>query len=112
MIRRAVADDLGARLPAGAIASANEPAGAEPQRRLYIDVQEFTGDAHGAVTLRAAWLLVTPNAASARGTEDVAVEASDGTADALAAAMSRALAGLSERMAAALAAHVDSEKSE
>jgi hypothetical protein len=112
MIRRVLADDLAARLPAGAIASANEPAGAEPQRRLYIDVQEFTGDAHGAVTLRAAWLLVTPNAASARGTEDVAVEASDGTADALAAAMSRALAGLSERMAAALAAHVDSEKSE
>ena len=40
-----------------------------------------------------------------------AVEASDATADALAAAMSRALAELAGRVAAALATHVDSEKS-
>jgi uncharacterized lipoprotein YmbA len=111
MIWRVLAEDLAARLPAGAIASANEPAAAEPHRRLYIDVQEFTGDARGAVVLRAKWLLATPNAASERGTEEVAVEASDATADALAAAMSRALAELAGRVAAALATHVDSEKS-
>jgi|SRR5580700_1348942 uncharacterized lipoprotein YmbA len=112
MIWRVLADDLAARLPAGAVATANEPAGAEPHRRLYIDVQEFAGDARGAVTLRATWLLTTPNAASERGTEEVALGASDATADSLAAAMSRALAGLSDRIAAALATHVASEKSE
>jgi uncharacterized lipoprotein YmbA len=112
MIQRVIADDLAARFPAGAMASANEPVAAEPHRLLYVDVQEFTGDTHGAVTLRAAWLLVTPNAASERGTAEVAVEASDATADALVAAMSRALAGLAGRMTATLATHVDSEKSE
>jgi uncharacterized lipoprotein YmbA len=112
MIQRVVADDLAARLPAGAIASVNEPAGAEPRRRLYLDVQEFAGDAHGAVTLRAAWLVVTPNAGSERGSERVAVDATDATADALVVAMSRALAELGGRMAASIATHVDSEKSE
>jgi uncharacterized lipoprotein YmbA len=112
MIQRVVADDLAARLPAGAIVSVNEPAGAEPHRRLYLDVQEFAGDAHGTVTLRAAWLVVTPTAGSERGSEQVAVDATDATADALVVAMSRALAELGGRMAASIATHVDSEKSE
>ena len=90
MIRRVVADDLAARVSPGAIASVNEPAAGEPRRHLYIGVQEFAGDEHGAVTLHAAWLLQTPNAASQRGSEEVAVTASDATADALAAAMSGA----------------------
>jgi uncharacterized lipoprotein YmbA len=112
MIRRVVADDLAARVSPGAIASVNEPAAGEPRRHLYIGVQEFAGDEHGAVTLHAAWLLQTPNAASQRGSEEVAVTASDATADALAAAMSGALAAFADRIAAALAAHADSAKSE
>jgi uncharacterized lipoprotein YmbA len=112
MIRRVVADDLAARCSPGTMASVNEPAAGDPRRHLYIDVQEFSGDEHGAVRLHAAWLLQTPNAASQRGTEEVAVEASDATADALAAAMSRALAGFADRIAAALTAHSESEKSE
>lgn len=112
MIRRVVAADLAARFPAGMIASANEPAVGEPRRHLYIDVQEFAGDEHGRVTLRAGWLLQTANAPSVRGTEEVQVGAGDATSDALAAAMSRALADLTERIAAALAPHLASEKSE
>jgi hypothetical protein len=112
MVRHVVADDLAARLSPGAIASVNEPAAAEPRRHLYIGVQEFSGDEHGAVTLHAQWLLQTPKAASQRGSEEVAVTASDATADALAAAMSGALAALADRIAATLAAHADGAKSE
>jgi uncharacterized lipoprotein YmbA len=112
MIRRVIGGDLTARLAAGAMASDNEPASGEPRRHLYIDVQEFTGDERGAVTLHAAWLMQTPNAGSQRGTEEINVEASDATADALAAAMSRALADFTDRIAAALAPHAGSEKSE
>lgn len=112
MIRRVVADDLAARFAPGTMASVNEPAIGDPRRHLYIDVQEFSGDEHSTVTLHAAWLLQTPNAASLRGTEEVAVEAGNATADALAAAMSRALAGFADRIAMALAAHSAREKSE
>jgi len=112
MIRRVVAADLAARFAPGALASANEPAVGEPRRHLYIDIQEFAGDERGAVKLQASWLLQTPNAASVRGVENVAVEASDVTADALAAAMSRALAGLCDRIAATLGSHPEGAKSE
>lgn len=112
MIRRVIAGDLAARFAPGTMASANEPAAAEPRRHLYIDVQEFASDEHGAVTLHAAWLLQTPNAASVRGTEEVAVAANSATADAAAAAMSRALAGLADQIAVALAAQGDPRKSE
>jgi len=112
MIRRVVTADLAARFAPGTMASANEPAVGEPRRHLYIDIQEFNGDARGAVKLHAVWLLQTPDAASARGTEDVAIEAGDGTADSLATAMSRALAELSDRIAVALAPQSGGAKSE
>jgi uncharacterized protein len=111
MIRRVISGDLTARLAAGAMASENEPAAGEPRRHLYIDVQEFTGDEHGAVTLHATWLIQTPNAPSQRGTEEIKVEARDASADALAAAMSRALADFADRIATALAPQAGSEKS-
>jgi hypothetical protein len=110
MIRRVVASDLAARFAPGTMASANEPAAGDPRRHLFIDVQEFASDEHGAVTLHAAWLLQTPNASSMRGTEAVAVEAGNATADAVAAAMSRALADFADRIAAALAVHSEPEK--
>ena len=112
MIRRVTAADLATRFPPGMIASANEPAIGEPRRHLYIDVQEFSGDEHGRVMLRAAWLVQTANAPSVRALEDLQVGAVDATADALAAAMSRALADLTDRIAAALAPHLATEKSE
>jgi uncharacterized protein len=112
MIRHVVAADLAARLAPGAVASANEPAVGEPRRRLYIDIPLFAADERGAVKLQAAWLVQSPNSASLRGTEEIAIEASDASADALAAAMSRALAGLCDRIAVALASHLDGAKSE
>jgi uncharacterized lipoprotein YmbA len=114
MIQRVLADDLTVRLPVGSVASVNEPASGEPRRHLYIDVQEFAGDEHGAVTLQAAWLLQTPDAPSRRGTDAVAATASDATADALAAAMSRALAAFADRITVGLALedHAEGAKSE
>jgi uncharacterized lipoprotein YmbA len=112
MIRRVVAADLAARLGAGMMASINEPAVGEPRRHLYIDLQEFAGDAHDAIKLQAAWLLQSPSAAAMRGTEDLTVEARDASSDALAAAMSQALAALSDRITSGLAPHLESEKSE
>jgi uncharacterized protein len=112
MIRRVVAADLAARLAPGMMASINEPAVGEARRRLFIDIQEFAAGEHGAVKLQAAWLLETPDAAAARGTEDVGIEAADTSADALAAAMSRALAALSDRIASQLAPQPANEKSE
>jgi uncharacterized protein len=112
MIRRVVTADLAARLAPGTMASNNEPAVGEARRRLFIDIQEFAADEHGAVKLQAAWLLQTPSAAAARGNEDLGVEAADTSADALAAAMSRALAALSDRIASQLAPQPAREKSE
>jgi uncharacterized lipoprotein YmbA len=112
MIRTVVTADLAARLAVGSVAGANEPAVGEPRRQLYIDIQEFAGDERGAVKLRAAWLLQTPSMASQRGDADVAAQASDAGADALAAAMSHALADLSARIAATIAPQPASAKSE
>ena len=112
MMRRVVAGDLAARLPAGTVASANEPAAGEARQQLYIDVEEFSGDEHGAVTLRAGWLLLTPNAASLRGAAQIKVEAAAATIDALPPAMSRAIADLSDRIAAAMGPQPEPAKSE
>jgi uncharacterized lipoprotein YmbA len=102
MMRRVVTADLAARLPPGTIASVNEPAVGEERQHLYIDVQEFSADESGAVTLNAGWLLVTPNAASVRGAAQIRVDATDAAVRALPPAMSRALANLSDRIAAAM----------
>jgi uncharacterized lipoprotein YmbA len=112
MIRRVITGDLAARFAPETMASANEPTIGEPRRHLYIDVQEFSADEHGAVTLHAAWLLQTPNAASLRGAEEITVEAGNVTGDAVAAAMSRALAGFADRIVAALAVQAVGKKSE
>ena len=105
-------EEIAARLAPGTVASANEPAVGEPRRRLYIDIQLFAGDERGAVKLQAAWLVQTPNSANLRATEEIAIEASDASADALAAAMSRALAGLCDRLAIELGSHLDGARSE
>jgi uncharacterized protein len=102
MIQRVVTEDLAARLPAGSVASINEPAAHQQHRHLYLDIQEFAADERGAVKLRAAWLLQSPSTADLRGSEELSINANDPGADALAAAMSGALGVLADRLAAAL----------
>jgi uncharacterized lipoprotein YmbA len=103
MIRRIVSEDLAARLAPGSVASANEPVG-DQQRRLYLDIQDFAGNERGTVNLRTAWLLKAPDGAESRGVEAVSADANDASADALAAAMSRALGLLADRLSVMLSA--------
>ena len=97
MIRRTLADDLRARVPA---------ATGEPDA-LYVDIEEFIGGADCTVTLRAAWNIRPPKAteSSKRGYENVHIAATGGAGScqvsALPQAMSRALAELADRIASA-----------
>ena len=109
-IRRIVSDDLSTRLPAHWVSDPNEPASAEPRRLLSITIAEFYGDETCAVTLRANWTLRNsnagsePNAGSEQGTEQVQIPGIGPCVGALPAAMSRALAVLSDRLAAVIVA--------
>ena len=96
LIRRTLSADLQSRVPAGA---------GDPDQ-LSVEIEEFIGGADCAVILRAAWSL-KPSTATAqliRGYETLRVEPT-GTCEvsALPAAMSRALAELSNRVASARA---------
>jgi uncharacterized lipoprotein YmbA len=102
MIRRVLSADLAARLPEQMVADPNEPALGERRRLLSVDILEFYGDASCAVTLRAGWVIKQPAAPSVRGTEEAHVP-SNGCDGALPATMSRALAQLSDRIAASVA---------
>jgi uncharacterized lipoprotein YmbA len=101
-ILRVLSADLAARLPAGTVVSAADSAGTS--RALSVDIQEFSGDASCAVTLRAAWFLTPTAGTSAQGTADVRVPASGACAtSSLPATMSEALAQLSDQIAASIA---------
>jgi uncharacterized lipoprotein YmbA len=105
MIRRVLSDNLTARLPPNTVADPYEPTLGERRQSLSVDIQEFYGDSGCAVTLRAAWVLKQPDLESIRGSEEVRAPAGTDCAGAgaLPAAMSQALAQLSDRIAAAIA---------
>jgi uncharacterized lipoprotein YmbA len=101
MIQRVLAADLQARSGAS---SATSPAALAT---LSVDIEEFIGDATCAVTLRAAWELKPAGANATRsssGRESIQLAAPASATCAvgtLPAAMSQALAQLSERILAA-----------
>ncbi len=102
-IRRVLSDDLSARLPPGLVTDPNEPATTEPRRLLTVAIAEFYGDDSCTVSLRASWSMTNPHAATQRGSEHVELPASASCPGELPAAMSRALALLSDRLAALIA---------
>jgi uncharacterized lipoprotein YmbA len=104
-IRRVLSGNLAARLPPNMVVNPYEPSIGEKRQSLSVDIGEFYGDTSCAVTLRAAWMLKQPDARSAHGAEEVRIPASGDCKDStgLPAAMSQALAQLSDRIAAALA---------
>jgi uncharacterized lipoprotein YmbA len=102
-IRRALSDDLAARLPAGLVADPNEPATRDPRRTLSVSIGQFSADENCAVTLTASWSLQRPGAAAQSGDERIQQSSSGACPAALPAAMSQALATLAERLAAILA---------
>jgi uncharacterized protein len=103
-VRRVVSDDLSARLPPNLVADPNEPATNEPRRLLSIAIAEFYSDGSCAATLRASWTLSSPKGHSERRAEQLQVPASEPCAGSVPAAMSFALAALSDRLAAVIAA--------
>jgi uncharacterized lipoprotein YmbA len=103
MMRRVLADDLAARLPAGVMlveSSAKPPPGVT----ITLDVSRFDADETGAVTLAARWEAIGRNGASLGAPrESTIVEpGSEKDAAAVAATMSRAIAALAARIATGL----------
>jgi uncharacterized lipoprotein YmbA len=111
MIRRVLAADLAARLPANAVADTNESTGGERMQTLSVDIQELYADPGCSVALRVTWVLTPPQPVQGKGvpgkkaTEDTQVPSSGpcSAADAVPQLMSRALGLLSDRIAAAVA---------
>lgn len=107
-IRRILSDDLAARLPSQLVADPNEPANNEPRRLLSLAIAQFDVDESCAVKLRADWSLRSPGAGARRGFEVIQVAGGQLCGDAIAAAMSHALAELADRLASVIAAIPDS----
>jgi uncharacterized lipoprotein YmbA len=105
-IRRVLSNDLAARLPADAVANPNEPAIGEKRQSLAVDISEFYGDPTCTVTLRAAWTLKQSDSQSLHGNEEAKASPQGACTDAgtIPQGMSRALAQLGDRIAAAVAA--------
>ncbi len=102
LIRRALSDDLSARLPPGSVLAPGDPTPARGLRILTVSIDQFGGDTAGHVVLRASWFLTrsgeTPTGRPHR--EQIEVDAGAGTPRAVVPAMSRALATLADRIAA------------
>jgi len=104
MMTRVLFSDLTARLPTGAVADPNAPTGAEQRQVLSVDVLEFYSTGGCAVRLRATWTLRQPDKRTSQTNEDIRLpsgESCSGTAS-VPVQMSRALAQLSDRIAAGI----------
>jgi uncharacterized lipoprotein YmbA len=102
MMRRTLAQDLMARLPAGSFAppGAPKPPGA---RALVVTVLQLTADAGGKVDMQANWSLIPDGASNAGASRNLDLSASSGPGpEGQAAGMSRILADLAGRIAAGL----------
>jgi uncharacterized lipoprotein YmbA len=103
MVRRLLADDLAARLPAGSslVESAAKP---PPGITLAVEISRFDADESGTVTLAARWEALGPNGRPlGPPRESTIVEPGAGSgAAAVASTMSRAVSDLAARIAAGL----------
>jgi uncharacterized protein len=103
MVRRVLADDLAARLPAGVslIESSAKP---PPGVTIAVEVSRFDADEAGNVTLTARWEALGPTGRPLGPPREstIAEPGSGRDAPAVATTMSRAVAALSARIAAGL----------
>lgn len=106
MILRVLSADLAARMPGVRVAGASDRTADDRTRALSVDIQEFSGDTTCAVVLRATWMLKMPNGPGVPGTANIRTQPSGAcSVGALPAAMSNALAQMSDGIVAALSAH-------
>ncbi len=106
MVQRVLAADLAARLPQSQVLAPGDPAPPGGVRTVTVNARRFDSDAAGKVTLDAGWALLsgTPPMPVRRGHETITVQASAPAAGPEAAAMSRALAELADRIVHAIVA--------
>lgn len=100
MIRRVLSTDLRARLPAG-IALIDNDSAASADVTVAIDIARFDADKAGRVTLEAGWEKLDKNGRVFGGPSAAKIVEPGAGADtaAVAATMSRAVAGLADRIA-------------
>ncbi|APA88495.1 PqiC family protein [Paraburkholderia sprentiae WSM5005] len=106
MMRRTLAQDLLTRLPAGAFVVPDAPA-PPGTRTLVVTVLNATADASGTLTLQAEWTLLAGHADQATLRQQVTLDSAiNGQgAPAQAAALSRVLGKLADRIAASVVTH-------
>jgi uncharacterized lipoprotein YmbA len=106
MMRRTLAQDLLTRLPAGSFVLPEAPAPAGT-RTLVVTVLSASADASGTLTLQAEWTLLSGHSDQAPLRQQVTLDSAISGPDALAqaAALSRVLGDLADRIAATVVAH-------
>jgi uncharacterized lipoprotein YmbA len=100
-VRRTLTEDLQQRLPAGTVLAAGDPA-PPGARTITLNVQQFVADPNGQVTLEADWSLHGGKGTSSVRHVAFQVASAGPGGDAVATAMSRALADLADRITAEL----------
>jgi len=105
MMRRALAQDLLTRLPAGSFVLPDAPA-PDGTRGIVVTVLDLRADPSGRLTLEGSWALTAGQPAKAVLTQDVSLSEpmASGDSNAIADALSRALGHLADRIAVSLAA--------
>ncbi|MGF6811835.1 putative lipoprotein YmbA [Paraburkholderia sp. Clong3] len=106
MMRKTLAQDLLTRLPAGSFVVPDAPA-PPGTRRLVVTVLNATADESGTLTLQAEWTLLAGHSDQAPLRQQVTLDSAIDGHDALAqaAALSRVLGDLADRIAASVLAH-------
>jgi uncharacterized protein len=101
-VPRALAENLSRQLGKGYVVVAGQPAGVSPEVRVTVDVQKFDAVLGQNVTLEALWNIRRAKGDAVSGRSSVTEPAKAGDHAAIVAAHSRALARLSEDIAAAI----------
>jgi uncharacterized lipoprotein YmbA len=104
MVRRTLAADLARRLPGRTVQMPGDPPVKGRSLKVVVNLRQFIGDQAGHVVLDADWSVMSDGRTVLPGRpESITVQAASPNAGAIAAAMSQALAMLSDRIATAIA---------
>ena len=104
MTRAVLTEDLDRLLPPGTVIRADTTPTDARTGIINLDIDRFDSDFGGHVILDVSWNVTkgNPVVSVLRRNEHITVDAPDGSSDAMATAMSRAVAELAQRIAAAL----------
>ncbi len=104
LVRQALSDDLRARLGTAAVLAPGDPAPAGKVRQLLVVIERFSADSAGHVVLEADWTVGSGNPPRPGATHHERVEENAGSTEggSVAAAMSRAIGRLADKIAQAV----------